>query len=191
MVPAQSEGEVMKYLHTLREEVIHTSNLRSLPNGTDKTDKRRVEGTSVSFGSAESEDIQISTVDNFTGSLTNPKIYTPTLSELPKLTEAEDVDLTALLTEACQDVEGIDAATFRALLSPVDVEDIEGGSIPMVTLNAYARSFVEGIRCGRITVLAAASGPSSGTPSVTAPGSGAARSAAKGRDRDTRRCGRA
>lgn len=61
-----------------------------------------------------------------------------------------------LLTEACQGVEGIDAATFRALLSPVDVEDIEGGHIPMVTLNAYARSFADGIRTGRIRVLAPA-----------------------------------
>ena len=64
-------------------------------------------------------------------------------------------DLDALLAKACQGVEGIDAATFRALLSPEDVKDIEGGHIPMVTLNAYARSFAEGIRAGRITVLAA------------------------------------
>ncbi|MFH0342353.1 MAG: hypothetical protein ACHBNF_09540 [Chromatiales bacterium] len=64
-------------------------------------------------------------------------------------------DLDALLATACQGVEGIDAAAFRALLSPVDVQDIEGGFIPMVTLRAYARSFAEGIRTGRITVLAA------------------------------------
>ncbi len=63
--------------------------------------------------------------------------------------------LDALLTQACQGVEGIDAATFRTLLSPEDIEDIEGGHIPMVTLNAYAKSFAEGIRTGRITVLAA------------------------------------
>ncbi|MGH8507398.1 MAG: hypothetical protein ACREVH_01565 [Gammaproteobacteria bacterium] len=66
------------------------------------------------------------------------------------------LNLETLLTEACQGVEGIDAATFRALLSPVDVEDIEGGHIPMVTLNAYARSFADGIRTGRIRVLAPA-----------------------------------
>ncbi|MGH8611628.1 MAG: hypothetical protein ACREYF_06185 [Gammaproteobacteria bacterium] len=70
--------------------------------------------------------------------------------------KAEGADLTALLTEACQGVPGIDAATFRSLLSPEDIEDIEGGHIPMITLNAYARSFAEGIRCGRITVLAKA-----------------------------------
>ncbi|OOO01404.1 MAG: hypothetical protein USCGTAYLOR_02385 [Chromatiales bacterium USCg_Taylor] len=70
--------------------------------------------------------------------------------------KAEGVDLTSLLTEACQGVEGIDAATFRSLLSPEDIEDIEGGHIPANTLNAYARSFAEGIRCGRITVLAKA-----------------------------------
>ena len=65
----------------------------------------------------------------------------------------------ALLVEACQGVEGIDAATFRALLSPVDVEDIEGGHIPAHTLNAYAMSFAEGIRTGRIRVLAAETRP--------------------------------
>ena len=74
----------------------------------------------------------------------------------PQNAKAEGVDLPALLTEACHGVEGIKAATFRALLSPEDIEDIEGGHIPVVTLNAYARSFAEGIRCGRITVLAAA-----------------------------------
>ena len=64
-------------------------------------------------------------------------------------------DLDALLATACQDVGGIDAATFRRLLSPVDAEDIEGGHVPVHTLNAYAQSFADGIRCGRITVLAA------------------------------------
>jgi len=76
--------------------------------------------------------------------------------ERAKNAKAEGVDLTSLLTEACQGVEGIDAATFRSLLSPEDIEDIEGGHIPANTLNAYARSFAEGIRCGRITVLAKA-----------------------------------
>ena len=38
-------------------------------------------------------------------------------------------DLSALLEEACQGVAGIDPATFKSLLSPVDVEDIEGGHI--------------------------------------------------------------
>ncbi len=69
--------------------------------------------------------------------------------------KSEGVDLTSLLTEACQGVPGIDAATFRALLSPEDIEDIVGGYIPLVMLNAYAESFADGIRCGRITVLAA------------------------------------
>ncbi len=80
---------------------------------------------------------------------------TPTSAEPfePLLTQRANLD--TLLTEACQGVEGIDAAIFRSLLSPEDVQDIEGGYIPMVTLNAYAKSFAEGIRCGRITVLAA------------------------------------
>ena len=92
--------------------------------------------------------------------------------------------LTTLLAEACQGVEGIDAATFRILLSPEDVENIEGGHIPVHTLNAYAKSFAEGIRTGRIRVLlpliqeprcpcacaVPTAGTSSGTPSATAPG---------------------
>lgn len=68
-------------------------------------------------------------------------------------TSTSPADLATLLAEACQGVPGIDAATFRALLSSEDIEDIEGGHIPMVTLNAYARSFAEGIRTGRIKVL--------------------------------------
>ncbi len=62
----------MKYLHRLRNEVIHNSNLPSLAKGTDKTAKRGVEGTSVSFVSAGGEDIQISNVDNSV-SATNPR----------------------------------------------------------------------------------------------------------------------
>lgn len=73
---------------------------------------------------------------------------------LAALTQPANLD--TLLAEACQGVPGIDAATFRALLSPEDIKDIVGGHIPMVTLNAYARSFAEAIRSGRIEVLAAA-----------------------------------
>ncbi len=58
---------------------------------------------------------------------------------LGALTQPGNLD--TLLTEACQGVEGIDAATFRALLSPEDIEDILAGHIPVVTLNAYARSW--------------------------------------------------
>ena len=64
-------------------------------------------------------------------------------------------DLDALLAKACRGVEGIDAATFRALLNLEDVRNIEGGHIPLVALNAYARSFAAGLQCGRITVLPA------------------------------------
>lgn len=58
----------------------------------------------------------------------------------PQNAKGEGVDLTALLAEACQGVPGIDAATYRALLTREDIEDIEGGFIPMVTLRAYAES---------------------------------------------------
>lgn len=77
-------------------------------------------------------------------------------ADLIDLLTHRTIDLDTVLIDACQGVDGIDAATFRVLLSPVDVEDIEGGHIPVVTLNAYARSFAESIRTGRITVLAPA-----------------------------------
>lgn len=66
------------------------------------------------------------------------------------------VNLDEALRAACEGVAGIMPAEFRSLLSPEDMEDIEGGNIPVHTLNAYASSFAGGIRCGRITVLAAA-----------------------------------
>lgn len=62
--------------------------------------------------------------------------------------------LASLLSEACQGVSGIDTAIFRSLLSAEDVQTILGGHIPALTLNAYAKSFAEGIQCGRIRVLA-------------------------------------
>ena len=65
-------------------------------------------------------------------------------------------------------IEKFRAAIHAAGLEPPDVidpgklhrfstngkasEDIEGEHIPVHTLNTYARSFAEGIRCGRITV---------------------------------------
>lgn len=80
------------------------------------------------------------------------------------ITQRDNLD--ALLAEACRGVEGIDAATFRALLSPEDAKDVEGGHIPAHTLKAYARSFSEGVRVGRITVRAAVIPKAGMTPSV-------------------------
>jgi hypothetical protein len=118
-------------------------------------------------------------------------------------TSPSPADLATLLAEACKGVEGIDAATFRTLLSPEDVEDIEGGHIPVHTLNAYAKSFAEGIRTGRIRVLLPLIQETSLSLRVRCAdcrhferdtigdGSGIGRmSAAKGRVRDTRRYGR-
>ena len=73
---------------------------------------------------------------------------TEILAALQNNAKAERLD--ALLAKACQGVPGIDAAAFRTLLSPEDVQDIEGGHIPLATLNAYAQSFAEGIHVGRI-----------------------------------------
>jgi hypothetical protein len=49
-------------------------------------------------------------------------------------------------------VTGITPAVFRSLLSPEDMADIEHGGIHPKTLKAYARSFAEGLRSGRIGV---------------------------------------
>jgi hypothetical protein len=47
-------------------------------------------------------------------------------------------------------VEGITPAQFRSLLSPEDVADIEAGGVPHKALRAYAQSFAERIRSGRV-----------------------------------------
>lgn len=109
----------------------------------------------------QARDVRLSVAN---GSLTYDAPKGALLPDLLALLKERKTDLLAALTQpanletllgrACQDVEGIDAATFLALLSPVDVEDIEGGHIPVVTLNAYVRSIAEGIRVGRIKVLA-------------------------------------
>ena len=41
-------------------------------------------------------------------------------------------------------------AEFRSLLCPEDLADIEAGAIHPKTLKAYAQSFAEGIRSGRL-----------------------------------------
>ncbi len=51
---------------------------------------------------------------------------------------------------ACYGVAGITPAQLRALLSPEDIDDIAAGAIHPKTLHAYAQSFVEGIRSGRL-----------------------------------------
>ncbi|MGH8584657.1 MAG: hypothetical protein ACREWE_00180 [Gammaproteobacteria bacterium] len=73
------------------------------------------------------------------------------IAALPKL--QAPVNLDEALAAACEGVGGITPAQFRALLSPEDLDDIEGGDIGVETLKAYAASFAEGIRSGRITVL--------------------------------------
>lgn len=73
------------------------------------------------------------------------------LAETPK--HCPPVPLHEALARVCQGVEGITAAEFRSLLSPEDIADIEASDIPVLTLHAYARSFAEGIRSGRVVVL--------------------------------------
>ena len=62
-------------------------------------------------------------------------------------------DLDDALRAACEGVEGITPEVFRSLLSPEDLADIEGGGIRVPTLNAFAASFAEGIRTGRVSGL--------------------------------------
>ena len=45
---------------------------------------------------------------------------------------------------------GITRAQFQGLLSPEDLQDIQAGDIPVETLRAYALSFADGMRSGRI-----------------------------------------
>jgi hypothetical protein len=69
------------------------------------------------------------------------------LAELPK--PRASVNLDEALAAACEGT-GITPETFRSLLSPEDIKDIEAGSIPDETLKGYAMSFTEAIRSGRI-----------------------------------------
>jgi hypothetical protein len=67
--------------------------------------------------------------------------------------QASPVNLDEALRTACEGVAGITPAQFRALLSPEDIADIEAGGIHRKTLHAYAESFAEGLRSGRIAAL--------------------------------------
>jgi hypothetical protein len=53
-------------------------------------------------------------------------------------------------------VAGITAEVFLSLLSPEDIKDIAAGAIHSKTLRAYAQSFAEGIRSGRLVLAARA-----------------------------------
>ncbi|MGI8427389.1 MAG: hypothetical protein ACR2M4_12535 [Actinomycetota bacterium] len=63
------------------------------------------------------------------------------------------VHLDEALAAACEGVAGITPVQFRVLLSPEDIDDIEAGGIHPKTLHAYAGSFAEGLRSGRIAAL--------------------------------------
>jgi hypothetical protein len=83
-------------------------------------------------------------------------------------------------------VMGISSAQFRALLSPEDIDDIAAGGIHPKTLHAYAESFAEGLRSGRIAALPGrkrAKPACSGAVAIV----GAEIEAAQGRGRSARR----
>ena len=73
------------------------------------------------------------------------------IAGLPK--PRSPVNLDEALRTACEGLAGITPEQFRALLSPEDVADIEVGGIHPKTLHAYAESFAEGLRSGRIAAL--------------------------------------
>ena len=54
------------------------------------------------------------------------------------------------LAATCSGVGGITPEVFRSLLSPEDVADIEAGENPIEVLHAYAESFTERMRSGRL-----------------------------------------
>jgi IS1 family transposase len=69
------------------------------------------------------------------------------------------VNLAESFRAACEGLEGITVEMFRSLLSPEDIADIEAGDIPHKALRAYALSFADGIRSGRIALIAAREKP--------------------------------
>ena len=75
------------------------------------------------------------------------------MAVLPLPQPRAPVDLDEALTISCDGVAGITPALFRALMSPEDIKDIAAGAVHSKTLRAYARSFAEGIRSGRVVVL--------------------------------------
>ena len=82
------------------------------------------------------------------------------------------VNLDEALETACEGVAGITPTQFRALLSPEDIKDIGAGGIHRKTLGAYALSFAEGMRSGRIgapvhVLEGAKPGPRSGSIVIT------------------------
>lgn len=91
------------------------------------------------------------------------------IAGLPK--PSAPVLLDEALSAACEGVAGITPAQFRARLSPEDIMDVEAGAIHPKTLHAYAQSFAEGIRSGRIAALpereGAKPGPVSGSIVIT------------------------
>ena len=88
--------------------------------------------------------------ENIPVALAGPNGCTVTpLAGLPKA--GAPVLLDEALRAACDGV-GITPEVFRSLLSREDITDIEGGDIHPKTLGAYAMSFAEGLRSGRIVV---------------------------------------
>jgi hypothetical protein len=81
------------------------------------------------------------------------------------------VNLEQSLAGACEGV-AITPEVFRSLLSREDLDDIEAGGIHRKTLGAYALSFAEGMRSGRIgapvhVLEGAKPGPVSGSIIIT------------------------
>ena len=70
--------------------------------------------------------------------------------------------LDQVLRTACEGAAAITPARFRSLLSPEDIADLEAGAIHPKTLHAYAPSFAERRRSGRIRQRKEARGKAGG-----------------------------
>jgi hypothetical protein len=92
------------------------------------------------------------------------------IAGLPKPRAPVNID--EALRSACDGMEGITVEVFRSLLSPEDINGIAAGAIHPKTLHAYAQTFVEGIRSGRLVPAVharedAKPGPVSGSIAIT------------------------
>ena len=75
------------------------------------------------------------------------------LAQLPTNSDDPELRIYQLLADACKGVDGMTPEVFRSLLSAEDLDDLLQGSDPPGCWRAYAQSFANGIRTGRIRLL--------------------------------------
>ncbi len=87
-------------------------------------------------------------LDAIEGEITNEFLQS---AKAHKVEILETLSQQILIEAACRGLE-ITPTQFRAICSEEDLEDISDGSTPLEELRAYARSFADGIRTGRIVI---------------------------------------